>query len=449
MDDKFIDIIFKELWSGLKIYSKKDDDHCVELNLKLENKEGVKIEASTTNITLSKSELLDYIKESAESVVLDNKIFLNKDKGLIEVPIYIEPNFRLMVRHVKDSEYIHDSKNKLNYKISPISVGASIRLLLKEKDKHGIQLILRRFRPFPYREHYKISNQSSMSNENKLRREALSTIISPRGNFFVVKIKDDNLKDAKFYKEYVNSLVFNMNLVNYKGCNFRIVDNLSDYVNGQSRVFHHYSRKIVKTPKLCYPKHLTDLYSAGSWTDNPFTAFINYYQIIEYFFNEIPDNRLFKIVQSEITSPLFSYDKKEDVMRLTKKIYKIRCSDMNELNSLEIVLDHFLDIDMLKSLLDENSENTYKNDVPIFVSNNKKEICFNINSFDENRDENIKCLARRIYSIRNALVHNKDNNQNNYNPQHHYKSLTKEVPLIRAIASSIIIKSGEPFQSEL
>lgn len=80
---------------------------------------------------------------------------------------------------------------------------------------------------------------------------------------------------------------------------------------------------------------------------------------------------------------------------------------------------------------------------------NKKEICFNINSFDENRDENIKCLARRIYSIRNALVHNKDNNQNNYNPQHHYKSLTKEVPLIRAIASSIIIKSGEPFQSEL
>lgn len=81
--------------------------------------------------------------------------------------------------------------------------------------------------------------------------------------------------------------------------------------------------------------------------------------------------------------------------------------------------------------------------------NNKKEICFNINSFDENRDENIKCLARRIYSIRNALVHNKDNNQNNYNPQHHYKSLTKEVPLIRAIASSIIIKSGEPFQSEL
>ena len=65
MDDKFIDIIFKELWSGLKIYSKKDDDHCVELNLKLENKEGAKIEASTTNITLSKSELLDYIKESS------------------------------------------------------------------------------------------------------------------------------------------------------------------------------------------------------------------------------------------------------------------------------------------------------------------------------------------------------------------------------------------------
>lgn len=70
---------------------------------------------------------------------------------------------------------------------------------------------------------------------------------------------------------------------------------------------------------------------------------------------------------------------------------------------------------------------------------------FQINNFDENRYENIKCLARRIYSIRNALVHNKENSQNNYNPQYHYKMLLKEVPLIKAIASLIIIKSGHTF----
>ena len=45
-----------------------------------------------------------------------------------------------------------------------------------------------------------------MSNENKLRREALSTITSPRGNFFVVKIKDDNLKDAKLHLEIAKKL---------------------------------------------------------------------------------------------------------------------------------------------------------------------------------------------------------------------------------------------------
>ena len=448
MDDKLIGTIFQRLWERLKTYPEEDGNNSVELSIRLEDRKELETEVPTTSITLSKDELLKYIKENVESVVLDDKdIFVSKDKKIIEVPIYISSigsSFRpLLSYRIINEDYKHDSKNKLEYKISSLSLGASIQLLLKEKSEYSKLLIRRMFRPSSYRD-YSVDDKDLFYNEIKLKRKVLAKITSQKGHLYVIRIKNDDLKNIDFYKNYVNSLIFNMNLMNYRGCSFRIVDNLSDYVKGQSRAIHHFKNN-VEPPKLHYLKRLTDLYAAGSWTDNPFTAFINYYQIIEYFFNEIPDNRLFEMVQSEITSPLFSYDNKEDVIKLAKEIYEVRQHDMNELHSLKIVLDHFLDIDMLKELLDEKIIKIYNKEIPAFIFGNKNSICFNINSFNDNWDENIDKLARRIYSIRNALVHNKDNSQNNYNPQYHYKSLIKEVPLIRAIASSIIIKSGSPF----
>lgn len=234
-----------------------------------------------------------------------------------------------------------------------------------------------------------------------------------------------------------------MNLVNYRRNSYRTVDDLSDYLEGHASI-PQTVKKEFSVPKLNYDKKLTDLYSAGNWTDNPFTAFINYYQIIEYFFNKIPDDRLFDVVQSRITSPLFAYSNKDNVMELVKEIYDLRQKDMNELNSLEIVLDHFLDVERLKELLEKDIKN-YASSIPSFISGHKKQVCFNINNFNDDRSGNIERLARRIYSIRNSLVHNKDGNQNSYNPQHHYKMLLKEVPLMKAIASIIIINCGEVF----
>lgn len=444
LDDKIIHDIFNRVWNRLESYSGKHD--CgANVDIEIKDKESWKSDALSVHINLNRDELIKYIKEKANSVKLDKDIFVNKDDGVIEIPIYIEPNSRVFFFHINDDEYKRDLKNNLKYKISTLSLGASIQLLLKEKSEDKRKILIRRmFRPFSYIKNCKIKDRSLFGDDDKLKIKVLSMATTQSGHLFVVKIKDSHFKNIDFYKEYVNSLVFNMNLINYKSCSFRIVDNLSDYRDGHSKIIH-YHKEEMSIPKLRYSKKLTDLYSAGSWTDNPFTAFINYYQVIEYFFNEIPDNRLFKNIRSKITSPLFSYNKKEDVIKLAEEIYKARQNDMNELHSLEAVLDHFLDVDMLKRLLDEKMIKVYSKEIPPFISSNKKLICFNVNSFDDNRNDNIDRLAQRIYSIRNALVHNKDNSQNNYNPQHHYKSLIKEVPLIRAIASSIIIKTGNPF----
>ncbi|MCT3199308.1 hypothetical protein [Limosilactobacillus reuteri] len=364
----------------------------------------------------------------------------------MEIPIYLESSIRPLIhRDIRLQEYMKDPTHDLKYRISPISLESSIQLLMKigDYDKQG-KLIHKFFRYIPYSRSI-FEDEDFLQNSVKLKDKIMDNLLTPTVPLYMIEIIVDNFQeDLNFYKEFVNSLVFNMNLINYKRNNYRTVDNLDDYINSQIKIIH-YSKKELGVPKLKYTKQLTDLYSAGSWTDNPFTSFINYYQIIEYFFNEIPDNRLFKMVQKQITSPLFSYNRKNDIIQLAKQIYDVRKNDMNELNSLEIVLDYFLDIKMIKKLLTDDEIKYYSKSLPKFISGDKKEVCFNINNFDENRYENIKCLARRIYSIRNALVHNKENSQNNYNPQYHYKMLLKEVPLIKAIASLIIIKSGHTF----
>ncbi|HIY92742.1 MAG TPA: hypothetical protein H9820_07340 [Candidatus Companilactobacillus pullicola] len=401
-------------------------------------------------ITLQKDELLEYIKVKENTFKLDKDIFLNENDKVVEVPIYIGSNLRPFISHYRFSKnkYVEDSKQHLKYKISQLSLGPVIQLFMKKQENSAYNRLVRGMsRPWAFRSEPELNiriNKELPANKDEMKESLLYELLNPRLPLFVVKIVEQyDLKETEFYKNYVNSLVFHMNLVNYRRNSYRTVDDLSDYLEGHASI-PQTVKKEFSVPKLNYDKKLTDLYSAGNWTDNPFTAFINYYQIIEYFFNKIPDDRLFDVVQSRITSPLFAYSNKDNVMELVKEIYDLRQKDMNELNSLEIVLDHFLDVERLKELLEKDIKN-YASSIPSFISGHKKQVCFNINNFNDDRSGNIERLARRIYSIRNSLVHNKDGNQNSYNPQHHYKMLLKEVPLMKAIASIIIINCGEVF----
>lgn len=403
-------------------------------------------------IILQKSELLEYIKVKEDTFKLDKDIFLNENDKVVEVPVYIGSNLRPFISHYRFSknEYVQDSKQHLKYKISQLSLGPVIQLLMKKQANFAYSRLVRGMsRPWVFRSKPELNiriNKELPTNKDEMKESLLDELLNPRLPLFVIKIVEQyDLKEAEFYKNYVNSLVFHMNLVNYRRNSYRTVEDLSDYLEGRASI-PQTVKKEFSVPKLNYDKELTDLYSAGNWTDNPFTAFINYYQIIEYFFNKIPDDRLFEVVQSRLTSPLFSYSNRVDVMKLATKIYNLRQNDMNELNSLKIVLDHFLDIERLKKLLREEDIQNCANIVPGFISGNKKkQVCFNINNFNNDRSSNIDRLAHRIYSIRNSLVHNKEGNQNSYNPQHHYKMLLKEVPLMKAIASIIIINCGEVF----
>ena len=68
---------------------------------------------------------------------------------------------------------------------------------------------------------------------------------------------------------------------------------------------------------------------------------------------------------------------------------------------------------------------------------------------DLSNDKLPKKLAARIYKTRNALVHNKSNEtrlseRGLYKPFKDKEELSKEIPLMRFLAESIIVNSSEP-----
>jgi len=54
-------------------------------------------------------------------------------------------------------------------------------------------------------------------------------------------------------------------------------------------------------------------------------------------------------------------------------------------------------------------------------------------------------IARRIYTIRNSIVHSKETYTSRFRPFENEEELIKEIPLIRLIAEDIIINSGKDF----
>lgn len=169
---------------------------------------------------------------------------------------------------------------------------------------------------------------------------------------------------------------------------------------------------------ICYKKAII--------SDDPFIEFISFYHIIEYYFNlimkEFRDKTKFII-------PEFQGSEKD---------FKNIFLDGNNLNrekiQLELVLRKFID----QKILQEELENYYG--FSYFTTN---EVRFA--NADPIGNDFYKSLAKRIYSVRNALVHRKEEHKSKYLPfrEDHTSELRKENTLMRAIANQIILKSSK------
>ena len=250
--------------------------------------------------------------------------------------------------------------------------------------------------------------------------------------------------------KYANSFLFNLSY--NTGAVFKPIQDISDLsIDRDNNSYRRYSRpNDIEPPKLFYNKELVEQYNLALSSNDPFIKFIAYYHIMEHFFDDVYNGSLIAGVKEILTHPGFSTKKPKEISKVidfVQKKTKITKDAFlgNELEALELTLKSFLQFDVLCTDLNEYDPsliNYYKTHEVSFSKGDTFDLADHTNEKLHNK------MAARIYKTRNSLVHNKSNttrvkDRGIYHPFTDDKELNKEIPLMRIIAETIIVRTAE------
>ncbi|MFD8349991.1 hypothetical protein ACFV1X_13750 [Streptomyces coelicoflavus] len=197
----------------------------------------------------------------------------------------------------------------------------------------------------------------------------------------------------------------------------------------------------LEAPRQTYDPGLVHHYLMGVAAEIPLLEYLAYYHIAEHFFEKVFSEDLIEQVRSGITDPSFSARRNKDVQSIIRVVTKVQRQvkdegGVNEQRALQLTLDRFVSVPRLIVDLDAYDASLIdyynNNDVP-FAGASK----VNIRMPDE---EAVRAaIARRIYKVRNALVHAKESELPKYAPFAHDEELGREIPLMRFSAEQIVI----------
>lgn len=251
-----------------------------------------------------------------------------------------------------------------------------------------------------------------------------------------ISIKINIKRDVENITATINSYLFN--LAYKKDICITIVSSLKDFSNRDKDFKRDNSE--LEIPRRLYNEILTRYYIYASSTIAVSTKYLTFYNVLEYFFVDIYEEDICKKIQSIITSPDFSYKSLPNFKKILKEIPKTykKNNSIEEIDALKLTLKKYLNIDDFKEFIYSKE---YKFDSENILSRSKRD---KIN-IEESDDQIISSLANRIYSIRNAIVHSKNDDVNiSYIPLKHDAFLEQEIGLIKYLAEKIIINSSKP-----
>lgn len=211
-------------------------------------------------------------------------------------------------------------------------------------------------------------------------------------------------------------------------------------VSGRS----HVDLQQLDTPPLReYLADVVDYYKLALSASDPYIQFISFYHVMEYFYDEVFRKRLVADLRDRITSPGFSYKSDDKIYELAQFVKnRLRMNDEsgqgNELESLKFVLEAYVSVEELKKRIAELDTAM----IPYYQSQ-KVPFC-NAPAIPWTDAQGVYTqLARRIYFVRNSLVHSKSGkNQQRYRPYRDEQQLQREIPLVQSVAELIIINAS-------
>ena len=359
-------------------------------------------------------------------------------KNYYEVPISIKnEHFPIMPRYdrVIGKEY-SDDENELKYKIDTPS-NEFLFKMVELKIRPNAIMMLRRLPIF----------EKMREGKGKIEKKTILDLLRMvYRDCITLKINSIHVQDKIMFEHLADAFIFSINYNMDIG-----IRQTYDLENIHERRINTRFRNVelekISAPKRIYKKELVEQYNMASITEDPFIQYLCYYHILEHFYEHVYKEQLITIVKEQLTMPNFSIKKDKEIIKLIDRIKeKIKVDKQNfdgdELESLELVIKKYIDIDSLQSKIEENNDQLvdYYDKQKINFS---KGIPVNFND----KENLYKNIAKRIYSTRNALVHYKSNDftqkeKGMYRPFDDRPELTKEVPLIRILAEEVIIKNS-------
>ena len=249
-----------------------------------------------------------------------------------------------------------------------------------------------------------------------------------------IKIKSLNGEKIEDIHQLINSFLFNLA---YKKERFYTISTFPKEYS--LKVYDEKDDSDLDFPRKAYNEILTKYYIHASSVIVESAKYLTYYNVLEYNFVDIYEEEICKKIQNIVTSPDFSYKNTQHFKKILKEIpknYK-KNNVIDELDALKLTIKKYVTIEEIKNFI---SEQKYKFDCNNILSNTKKDI---INILDSD-EQIIAQISNRVYSIRNAIVHSKNDGINiNYIPLKHDDFLEQEMPLIKFLAQKVIINSGK------
>lgn len=371
------------------------------------------------------TEIHTIIDEAAKELTFNDYILYNKVS--FEVPIKSQDRMRLPMFRYFDREQFLVSEHNYEFSVSKASSQYIIALMCYSSTHPDIN-----FDVPPIRR--------AMMQDDVIK--SLEELIDSF-RILTAKIVAPEECSLSVFKRMLQSYLFNISYNN------NIVFTVVDLSEERQPLRRNVRRGGQLFPYKLYNQELIKYYYQGASTDIPFTQYLAFYHVAEFFFQTISEQDAFQEIESFITRPSFSPYKKEDIRRFYNKIKK-KIRDQREdgvwderIGLLLCLKKYIPDIEELKNAIraiDPSAIDYYKNNNVPFADEGK------IINFDDISDGIYTVIRNRIYSVRNAIVHSKEGEKLRYEPFKHDKDLSKEISLMRAVAEEIIINSAKPME---
>lgn len=227
--------------------------------------------------------------------------------------------------------------------------------------------------------------------------------------------------------DIAKSHLFNCSM--FLGYNYCLVEKGDLASSSKSSPDRFTRRAKVETPHKKYNEEMVQYYIEAKITRVPKIQFLSFFNVLEYYADELNEDKICGQIQNIVTDPYFKQSKVKEYRKVSKIFDNKNIFDDGQM--LLTLLNSYIDKEKLLEFLGENPFYTESSAYKIKETILKPE--------DGNLIAKVK---KRIYGVRNALVHSKEGNSVKYTPLKDDLHIKEEIPLIKFLAEQIIINSS-------